>query len=261
VSPRRRARAVDAEATAFLGAPSLALGVLAALPLFVAYELGVLWLGGGARASAERLLATPLEHLGAPGWVRPVLLAALALAAVLRVRATEPAEELLARRLGRLLLEGLGIGILLGPLLVFLQGWLDPAPLVLSVPPPRTLAATLRLVGAAPWEELVFRVGLFGGLYLAVRRTASFLGLPVHPSRLLAELCALLGSALGFAWFHLDVAQRLLGGTGEGFHAGVFLWRLSAGLCLGGLFRLRGFGVAAWAHAVFNLGLALGIRP
>jgi membrane protease YdiL (CAAX protease family) len=75
-----------------------------------------------------------------------------------------------------------------------------------------------------------------------------------------AELVALLLSALVFSAFHLHSVQAWLGLRGERFDAGLFLWRVSAGLVLGGLFRWRGFGVAAWCHAVFNLGLALGIK-
>jgi membrane protease YdiL (CAAX protease family) len=115
-------------------------------------------------------------------------------------------------------------------------------------------------MGAAPWEELVFRVGVYGALFLVARRTSAFLGLESLGERFVAELAALLGSAFLFAWFHLESAQRLIGSAGEPYQHGLFLWRVSAGILLGGLFRWRGFGVASWAHAVFNLGIALGIR-
>ena len=80
-------------------------------------------------------------------------------------------------------------------------------------------------------------------------------------ARYVAELAALLGAALLFGGFHLDGAQRLIGHTGEPFHGGAFLWRVSAGILLGALFRWRGLGVSAWAHAVYNLALALGLGP
>src|SRR5262249_26232996 len=166
----------------------------------------------------------------------------------------EPGE--LARDGVRVMAWGIVAGLVLGPLLVLLQGLLGAERLSAGPEPARALATTLRLVGAAPWEELCFRVGVYGGLFLAARHILVFFGLELAPARAGAELCALLGSALAFALFHLDAVQRLLGHQGEAFQSGLFLWRVSAGLLLAGLFRWRGFGVAAWAHAVFNLGIA-----
>jgi hypothetical protein len=242
------------------GLPSLGAGYLAALPLFAAYELAQ-----GAervRAPAERLVAHVLSLAGGRlQGVRVALLVLLAvLAALHEARARDEAGRGLARRLGRAVGEGWLAGFLLGPLLLVLQGWLASEPLVAAPAPVRSLAACLGLMGVAPWEELLFRVAMYGGLYLATRRTGEFLGLQSHLARTLAELAALLGSALLFAWFHLDSAQRLLGSVGEPYHQGLFLWRLSAGILLGALFRWRGLGVSAWAHAVFNLGIALGIH-
>src|SRR5262249_17017194 len=168
--------------------------------------------------------------------------------------AREPGE--LVRGGARVIAWGIVTGLVLGPVLVMLQGLLGAERVFAQPEPARSLATTLRLVGAAPWEELCFRVGVYCGLFLAARHVLVFLGLELAPARWSAELCALLGSALAFAVFHLDAVQRLLGQRGEAFQSGLFLWRLSAGLLLAGLFRWRGFGVAAWAHAVFNLGIA-----
>lgn len=240
------------------GTPSLSAGYLAALPLFLAYELGLRLGTPGARASAERVIALGLAFLDPR--LQPVRLALLCGFAGLawwRLGRTSGPTV----RLPRLVGEGVLAGFLLAPVLFWLEGWLWAEELNAAPPPVRSLAATLRLLGAAPWEELLFRVGLYAGLYLCVRRALDFLGLEARLAGLAAEFAALLGSALGFAWFHLESAQHLLGARGEPFHAGLFLWRLSAGLLLAGLFRWRGFGVAAWAHALFNLGIALGLGP
>ena len=241
------------------GASDLCVGYLAALPLFCAYELGQ-----GAsevRAPAERVVGHVLELFsGRMQWVRVALLLALAVLAALRVaRTPDAAGRGLFRRIGRAVAEGWLAGFLLGPTLLLLHGWLASEPLEVAPAPERSLTACLRLVGAAPWEELLFRVGVYGALFLAARRTSAFLGLATPLASLLAELAALAGSALLFAWFHLDSAQRLLGNVGELYHPGLFVWRVSAGILLGTLFRWRGFGVVAWAHAVFNLGVALGV--
>jgi hypothetical protein len=242
------------------GTPSLSAGYLAALPLFVAYELGQS--AGAARAPAERIVARALALFeGRLQWLRVVLLLVLAVLALLHTRRERGTEQSgLPRRLAALVAEGVLAGFLLGPLLFGLHAWLSRETLAAAPPSPRSLAACLRLMGSAPWEELLFRVGVYGALFLAARRTSAFLGLQSHGAHFLAELAALLGSALLFAWFHLDSAQRLLGTSGEPYQGGLFLWRVSAGILLGALFRWRGFGLAAWAHAVFNLGIALGLE-
>jgi len=242
------------------GPTDLALGYVAALPLFLAYELGQD--AARARAPAERIVAHALAPLeGRLQWVRVALLLTFAAFAALHaLRARDADGRGLPRRLGRQVLEGWLFGFLLGPLLLVLHGWLSAETLDVAPPLARSLGACLLLMGAAPWEELLFRVCVYGGLFLATRRTSAFLGLASRLAHALAELAALLGSALLFAWFHLESAQRHLGADGEPYHAGLFLWRLSAGILLGALFRWRGFGVAAWAHGVFNLGIALGIR-
>lgn len=245
--------------------PSLAAGYLAALPLFAAYELGLVLLervpAPIARASAERVVGGILVLFGAElQLARVMLLAACAALAWARVRRAEAPPEL-ARRITRSIAEGCVAGFLLAPLLVVLQRVLDAPAIGLLREPARTLPWLLRLVGAAPWEELLFRVGLYGLVFLAVRHASGFLGLETRAARFASELAALLGSALLFAAFHLDAVQRPLGFPGQPFHAGLFTWHVSAGILLGGLFRWRGFGAAAWCHALFNLGLALGLRP
>jgi hypothetical protein len=239
--------------------PSLSAGFLASIPLFAAYEVGELAQGPSVgRSSAEAVLTLLFEPLGARAqFLRWGLLAGFLVLALWRQRAR---GEWAPRALGALALLGILSGLLLGPILVALQSWLDAVPLGATPEPARSLSSVLRLVGAAPWEEVLFRVSVYGALFLAVRRTSLFLGLAPGAARGAAELVGLLGSACLFALFHLGAVQRLLELPGEPFHRGLFLWRVSAGVLLGALFRWRGLGVAAWAHAVFNLGIALGIR-
>jgi hypothetical protein len=246
------------------GSPSLSAGYLAALPLFLVYELGLSAQGAhGARAAAEQVVGRALSLFGERAqWARLALLAAAGALAWVRLRDRDGAGA----RAGELalagqVLQGVLAGLLLGPLLALLQVWLHAAPPPETPEPARTLPAVLRLVGAAPWEELFFRVGIYGALFLVVRHASGFLGLHAGPARAGAELLALLGAALLFALFHLDALQRLIGSAGEPYHSGLFLWRVSAGILLAALFRWRGFGVASWAHATFNLGIALGLGP
>jgi len=248
-----------APAPAPSGTPSLAAGYLASLPLFLAYEFGLLLGGpGAARASAEQVAFAAFRFLGPEvRWVRLGLLALLTLAAVLHLRRGAGLEP---RALARAAGLGILLGVALGPLLVLAHGWLAAAALAVGDPAPRALPRVLRLIGAAPWEEALFRVGAYACAYFVARRLLEFFGLVGRPVQAAAELFALLLSSLSFSAFHLHGVQAWLGLRGERFDTGLFLWRVSAGLLLGGLFRWRGLAVAAWSHAVFNLGLALGIK-
>lgn len=243
----------------------LAHGLLACLPLFLLYEAGLAVTGAEVgRNAAELLLGRALAVLGP--WqdaARRILLLLVALVAAVRLRR---AGEPLVRDGLRQVAEGLFAAIALGPLLVAAMAPFDVSLVELDPTLPRphvelSLAGAARLVGGAVWEELLFRVAVYGALFLVVRRLVAFFGAPLGIAAASGEVAALVGSALVFAAFHLAAVSRPLGLGGEPFDAGAFLWRTLAGLSLAGLFRWRGLGVAAWAHGLFNFALALGSGP
>jgi membrane protease YdiL (CAAX protease family) len=123
------------------------------------------------------------------------------------------------------------------------------------------LARAALLAGGAAYEELVFRMGLQGLLYLALRPTLAFWLGAERGARVGAEVLAVLLAAVVFAAAHLAVFTQVFGPGGEPFHAGVFPWRVLAGILLAVLFRWRGPGVAAWTHASFNFATSIGAGP
>lgn len=239
----------------------LALGLLAMAPLFLAYELALAVHPEAPRSTAELVLGLGLAPLGpAAHWIRRGgLVLALAAALVIELRRDEP----LGPRLARCWIEGGTGALVLGPLLVgisaLLGHWVEP--IDASWTPPvaaPSLARAGRLLGGAAWEELLFRVGLYGALFLVARASLLRLGARLEPAAWIAEGVGLVGSSAAFAAIHLEVFVRWLGRGGEPFDASVLVWRLAAGMLLALLFRWRGPGVAAWTHALFNLGLELG---
>ncbi len=239
---------------------TLALGWIAVLPLVVAYEIALSRSPGSPRNTAEYLLSLPFEALLARPAVGRIALEVVATG--LAAWALFQAELGLVRRIVRVVLEGLGAAVVLGPLLLFLLHALELSPPAIGLPDsvPRPTSIAL-LVGGAAFEEVVFRLGLLAAIYVVARGTAEwFLGLP-RASRVIAEITALVGSAVVFAAAHLDVVVGLIAPGGEPYDGARFAWRVSAGLVLALLFRWRGMGVAAWCHALFNLALALGAGP
>lgn len=100
-------------------------------------------------------------------------------------------------------------------------------------------------LGAGIYEELLFRVILVGGL---AWMAGKLLGL----SRTAAGVFAVVLGALIFSAFHY------IGPYGEPLDLGSFAFRTVAGLLFSGLYLLRGFGITAWTHALYDVFLAVG---
>ncbi|QDU67049.1 CPBP family glutamic-type intramembrane protease [Engelhardtia mirabilis] len=243
---------------------SIALGLLATVPLLLCYEAAVGTAGSRSRNIAEVVLSAPFtilaphEHL-----LRVLLWMAVAVAAAVAAH----------RRLGhlgpplmRVGVEGAIGALVLGPALILaasLFGTAAPALPLNEWYPDRApdLAAVGFLAGGGAYEELVFRLGGFSLVFLVVRHLISFFGAPLVAARWVAEVAATVGSAVLFAAFHFELATRWLGWRGDAFDAGRFFWYVLAGLLLCALFRWRGLGVAAWTHGLFNAAMILGAGP
>lgn len=98
-------------------------------------------------------------------------------------------------------------------------------------------------LGAGIYEELLFRVILVGSLVALFRR----LGLGNVP----AGIAATLIGALIFAAFHY------VGPYGDPLELGSFAFRTVAGILFSGLYLLRGFGITAWTHALYDVLITL----
>jgi hypothetical protein len=111
---------------------------------------------------------------------------------------------------------------------------------------PVATGQVVRFVGAGIYEEVLFRLGLFGLLVLVMR-------LAFMPKVVAVPVAAVLG-ALAFS------AAHHLGPAGEPVTVPVFLFRAAAGVVFTALFAGRGLGVAVGAHAGYNIlvGVSVG---
>lgn len=94
-------------------------------------------------------------------------------------------------------------------------------------------------IGAGLYEELLFRVLLVGGLYLLFRE--------ILRRRDWAYPTAAIIGAILFSAVHY------IGPLGDAFAWPSFTFRFLFGLALNVLFLWRGFGVAAWTHALYDI--------
>ncbi len=99
-------------------------------------------------------------------------------------------------------------------------------------------------LGAGLYEELLFRVLLVGGLAMLARKAFGW-----QPRS--AGLFAVGVGALIFSLFHY------IGPYGDPFELPSFTFRAIAGVLFSGLYLLRGFGITAWTHALYDVFLAL----
>ena len=222
-----------------------------ALPLLAAYEALAFLLSGlqmaGVRNGADVLLKSLFVGFGGRHGlaVFGVLLVGGGVAVVWRdVRRSgriQPRYFLIMA--GEAVLYALTFGLVAGTLTGLLLA---------SAAPSGDVAAGMNLpvqlmisLGAGIYEELLFRVLLVSGLAIIARRLLGW-------SAARASLVAVVLGALIFSAFHY------VGPYGDRLTLGSFTYRAIAGLLFSGLYVLRGFGITAWTHALYDVSLAVG---
>jgi hypothetical protein len=97
-------------------------------------------------------------------------------------------------------------------------------------------------LGAGFYEEITFRVGLFGLGALVLRRV-----LVIGPARLVGVCVWAVCAAVVFSGWHY------VGELGDSFNLPSFVFRAVCGLVLTGIYALRGFAPAVWTHALYDI--------
>jgi hypothetical protein len=220
-------------------------GFLSTLPLFALYETMIVLVNLDAartvRVGAGVWIKELLTMTGASGGlILALLVVGGGLAAYLLDRHRD--IPLRTRYFVGLVGESVVYAVLVALLVSSAVGALFAA-----VPPPEgALWTQVALsIGAGIYEELVFRVLLVGGLALLFR---ALMESPVQAY----VLAALLGAAL-FSGVHY------VGPLGDPFALPSFTFRFLFGLALNALFLGRGFGVAAWTHALYDVMVVTGL--
>jgi hypothetical protein len=103
-------------------------------------------------------------------------------------------------------------------------------------------------LGAGIYEEILFRVMLVGALAVAAQRVLGWRRAP-------AGIAAALIGALIFSAFHY------VGPYGDPWQLHSFAFRFVAGLGFSALYLLRGFGITAWTHALYDVLVLVVLRP
>jgi len=206
-------------------------------PVFVAYHLGVVFLSirNGMDPITDAMLSVLHRSLAAYLGITVVIGAALFAA----MRFTKTGGKLKPIVfLGRVA-ESAGYAILM--MLVarsVVAHTLGPK----GGPGLNPFSAFIMSMGAGFYEELAFRVLLFGGGLFIVRKLGR------SPS---------MTFAFGVAWAFVAAACfsgiHYVGSLSDDFHLSSFVFRLVCGLFLTLVYRLRGFATAVWTHALYDV--------
>lgn len=215
--------------------------VILVLPLFVAYQIGIL-VTGGVRNGVDFMTDVLFLAAGHDFWTYIAInlgVLVVFVVALLYLRRSGKfrmsiwpwvvgESTLYAAVLGSAvigIMRQLGLGGLLASGVAGEFGPLDK--LVLSI-------------GAGMYEEVVFRLILTGGLFWLGRKLFGW-------SNWIAALIAVVLSSLAFSGVHY------IGSLGDAFTMGSFLFRFFAGVILAVIFYLRGFAIAVYTHAIYDV--------
>jgi hypothetical protein len=225
--------------------------LLFALPLLLLYQILALIVppgpgGVGVRNGADVLLQAVFIWIAGAWGPRLFMLCLVAVGVWLIAKdLRRNPEKLTFTVLGGMVLESVCLALAFG----IVVGGLTAALLGTPLPPALILLDTQRLgrgtllmlsLGAGIYEELLFRVVLVGLFAWAAHRVVG-----LRP--LAAGIAATVLGALVFSAFHY------IGPYADRLDAYSFVFRTIAGLFFSGLYLLRGFGVTAWTHALYDV--------
>lgn len=227
-----------------------------ALPLLLLYEVLAFTLSGdaiaGVRNGADVLLKSLFVGFGGRHGLIAfgALLLGTGLVLVWRDLRRSGGVELgvFALMAAESVLYALTFGLVVGMLTGLLLGGLVTAPgpaLALQVGGLSVPTQLMISLGAGIYEELLFRVLLVGALAWAARRWFGW-------GPWAGGVFATVAGALVFSAFHY------IGPYGDPLELPSFTFRALAGLVFSAMYLLRGFGITAWTHALYDVWLMLG---
>jgi len=211
------------------------------LPIFIAYHLGVVFLP--VRNAAD-LVTSELRGLAKHSLpMYATLTLALGALFVIALWSLGQKKALAPSRFIFIALEGTLYAVLMRAASSYVVGSLRLA----GAGGDGAFSSVVMALGAGFYEEIAFRVGVFGVGALVLRQLFGKGGKGVAITVLwaLCESCAFSG------WHYV-------GAMGESFDLQSFAFRAVCGLLLTVIFAFRGFAPAVWTHAIYDVWVMVG---
>ena len=209
------------------------------IPLFIIYEIGIIFLSRDdiivVRNGADFLMRAILESFGIFGlYGLGVIFFIGFIVSYIFFLKGKNSSDIRTEYLFIMVFESIVWAILLYILLSKFM-------VLLMIPIGKAILQQVILaVGAGIYEEFLFRVLLISGL-------SSIIGFVFLWEEQGSNIAALIIAAAIFSGFHF------MGEYGDYFTMELFLLRFFAGVILGILYYIRGFGITAYAHSIYDL--------
>ncbi len=226
----------------FFARRDLATDFVLVLPVLVAYNLGLLLTGFRAMNGVDFVTRSAVALVGLRGFLVVNAVAAVALVVAARgARRRSPlGQGLRPEAIVPMLVESLVLALFMGVAIIAVMR----APFRLQVAALGPADRFVGSLGAGFFEETVFRLGLLNLVFLVANR---WLRITATPAWVAAFAIA---SAL-FSLVHY------VGFGADRFEAATFVYRFLAGVYLAAVYRFRGFAVAVYTHALYDLHVLL----
>lgn len=211
-----------------------ATGFLFIIPLLVAYEVGIVVLRSEAINWAHGIIRTVLHTFG---WAEPVVFAGLVAMLVVVSLARAETLRIDVELFGLMLVESVVYACILGVICSFITRHM----LLMSAAARGSILHEIVLsIGAGVYEEILFRVILFGGMAWALKRWTG-----MRP-RAAAIVGAIVSSAAFSACHHI-------GPYGDPLELQRLVYRFWMGVAFAAIYQYRGLGIAVYAHAIYDV--------
>jgi hypothetical protein len=210
-------------------------------PLFLIYQVGVLFtlpmLNGADFLTVFLFHNVGLSTGAYLGWTAAVAVAFVVAVALLRGK-----QRFDPRLIVPVFVESAIYALTMGSLIVFVMTrLLHVSPRLAGGIAGQGLGTRFVMsLGAGVWEETIFRLGIMTGVAVLLERV---LGL----GRWIAVTVALLVSSVLFS------AMHHIPPYGDPLQLGVFTFRVLAGCFFGLVYWFRGFAVAVYTHALYDI--------
>jgi len=219
---------------------NLLTSLILVFPLFVIYQVGVLFTS--TLNGVDFVTTLLFESLGLTLSGYLIFLGAVVLGFGLALVLLKRTQQFNGRVFLPVVLESTIYALTMGSLIVLAMTkvlGISPS-LAAGLPQQGLLPRVVMSLGAGVYEETVFRLGLLSACIALFDKALKM-------SRWAAVLGAFLLSSVVFSLVHY------LPPTGDPWSFGSFTFRALAGMVFAALFKLRGFAVAVYTHAFYDV--------
>ncbi|HZF52491.1 MAG TPA: CPBP family glutamic-type intramembrane protease [Polyangiaceae bacterium] len=210
------------------------------LPVFLVYHLGVVLLPVRNAADPVTAELKALANQSLPLYAGLTL--AVGIAFILVLATLGRREALSGRRFALIAVEGALYAFLMRFAGAYVVGSLRLAPPPVVGENLTAFSGLIMSLGAGFYEEIAFRVGLFGLGALLLKAT---FGKGMKGLMLVAGW-AVVAAAVFAGWHYV-------GALGDPWSLQTFVFRAVCGLVLTAIFAFRGFAPAVWTHALYDV--------